>query len=208
MHTHPPLDWRPDPEASHVGILIHGRGRDPEEMQGLAAALGLPGLRWLFPRADDATWYPQSFLAPIEKNEPRLSAAIAHIEGLVAGLLAEGVPADRILLGGFSQGACLAAEVLARHPRRLAGALLFTGGLIGPPGTAWPVRPVLAGLPVYLTTSEIDEWVPPARVRETEAWLEASGAAVTTRIFVDRPHTVAEEELAGAQALMRPVLAR
>lgn len=202
MHDEAWIEQNGDGSTNLVALLVHGRGREPEEMQALAASLGLSGARCLFPAATGSTWYPQSFLAPIEANEPSLSAAIGHYERLVGALLTEGVAPERILLGGFSQGACLTAEYLARHPRRYAGAVLFTGGLIGPPGTTWPARRALQGMPVYLTTSQVDEWVPPARVEETATWLDASGAKVSLRIFDARPHLVSEAEIVDAGALV------
>ena len=113
----------------------------------------------------------------------------------------------RLVIGGFSQGACLSAEYLSRHPRRLAGAILWTGGLIGPPGNAWRPDRALDGMPVYITTSETDPFVPPARVRETADWLIASGATVTARIFTSREHMVSDEEIAAARRLLQDALA-
>ena len=208
MHTEPPLEQRGDGRTDLVTILVHGRGGRSEDMAGLAAALGLGQARCLFPAATGSTWYPQRFTAPLQANEPDLSAALAHYDGLVTRLLDEGVPADRILIGGFSQGACLTAEYLCRHPRRLAGALIFTGGLIGPPGTTWGPQAGLAGLPVYLASSEIDEWIPTERVRETEGWLRASGAAVTSRMFTDRPHCVSVEEIDDARLTVADLMTR
>ena len=206
MHDEPPLTQAGNGSTDLVAILVHGRGGRAEDMRALAEQLGLGGARCLFPAATGSTWYPQRFTAPLESNEPDLSAALGHYERLVAQLLAEGVPPGRILLGGFSQGACLTAEYLARHPRAYAGASIFTGGLIGPPGTRWPPQPALAGLPVYLASSEIDEWIPMDRVRETEAWLRTSGVDVTTRIFTDRPHTVSAEEIGEARLMIAGLL--
>lgn len=202
MHREPWIEQQRTGPSPLVAVLMHGRGRQPREMQDLAAAIGLGAARAIFPTATGATWYPDGFMAPLEANEPALSAAIAHYEEIVSGLMAEGVAPGHILIGGFSQGACLTAAFLARHPRPYAGALIFTGGLIGPPGTTWPVRHGLAGTPVYLTTSTIDEWVPTGRVEETAAWLGECGAAVTLRIFADRPHVVAAEEMADASRLV------
>lgn len=188
-----------------VVILVHGRNQTPAEARALAERLDLDGVRFLFPEADDKSWYPAGFMAPIADNEPNLSEAVARYEELVSGLIESGVPAGRIVVGGFSQGACLSAEFLARHPRRYGGAVIWTGGLIGPEGTSWPVREALAGMPVYLTTAENDAWVPAGRVRETEAWLKASGADVRTTIFAEREHGVLDEEIAGGRHVIESV---
>jgi predicted esterase len=141
-------------------------------------------------------------MAPLAENEPDLGAALRAYADAVDGLIGDGFAADRIVVGGFSQGACLTAELLVRLPRRYGGAIVWTGGLIGPPGTAWPSPPALRGMPVLLTGSLIDEWVPAERVRTTEAVLRAAGAAPEVEIFADRPHEVSEPELAAARRLL------
>lgn len=218
MHTNPPEEridrasgekkfaQRSDAgETDLTIILVHGRGQSPEDMAALADRLALSGVRYLFPRADDNTWYPQKFMAPIASNEPHLSAALAHYDSLVERVLAEGIPAERIIVGGFSQGACLSAEYLARHPRRFGAAVLWTGGLIGPRGTVWPLRSVLKGMPAFLSTAENDPWVPSERVRETYDWLIQSGAKPQMRIFEERDHGVLDEEIAVVREMIESV---
>lgn len=183
-------------------VLTHGRGRSPADMRALADRLALDNVRYLFPVAENSTWYPKLFQDAIADNEPSLSDAIAHYESVVAGLEAEGFPPNRIVVGGFSQGACLTAEFLARHPRPYAAAVLWTGGLIGPEGTQWPVRKQLADMPVFISTSETDPWVPPPRVRETHAWLRQSGASATMLIFQEREHGVLDEEVRAVRAMI------
>lgn len=207
MHQNPVVEHRVGDAASLTVVLVHGRTLTPEYMRALADRIGLPGVRYVMPAADGNTWYPKSFLAPLAENEPNLSAAIAHFETVVARLLAEGIAPARLIVGGFSQGACLTAEYLHRHPRRLGGAVLWTGGLIGDDSTVWRPAPVLEAMPVYITTSKIDPHVPPARVMKTVEWLAASGAVTTLRLFEARPHEVSDEEIAAARALFRAVQA-
>lgn len=194
-------------DADAVCILAHGRGGSPEDMARLAAALAVDNVRYLLPGAPGNTWYPQSFMAPFAANEPALGRSLANHAALVEGAVAAGYPAERIVLGGFSQGACLTAETLVRAPRRYGAALILTGGLIGPPGTTWPAAPGLAGTPVYLTGSEVDPHVPPARARETARVLADDGAEVEVRIFADRPHVITPEELARARVYLQSVAA-
>ncbi len=201
MHDDEPLERRPAQRADRALVLLHGRGRTAEEMAALADRFEAGDSHLICPRASGNTWYPLSFLAPLADNQPALDAAVERCETIVSGLLRI-LPAERIFIGGFSQGACLTAAFLHRHPRRYAGALLFTGGLPGPPGTSWPPKPELSGMPVYISTSEIDDWVPPWRVRETAGWFEASGAKVVAHIFKDRPHIVADEEIDRARRMM------
>ncbi len=206
MARYPFLAIGPEPgDAAAVAIVAHGRGSSPEDMGRLARALDVPGVRFLLPEAPGGNWYPERFLAPIARNEPWLSAALANQMDLIEETIAAGVPSAKIVLGGFSQGACLAAETLIRRPGRYGAALILTGGLIGPPGTTWTPDARLAGTPVYLTGSEVDPHIPVTRTRETEAVLSASGALVEARVFADRPHTVSGEELGTARAYLQRV---
>ncbi len=200
IHEGRPVARRgPDPaEARAVVILLHGRGRDPEDVLALADRIGDPEVAFLAPAARDNTWYPQSFLAPLPENEPFLSSALGVVEALVGAHAPE-----RLVLGGFSQGACLAAEYALRHPRRLGGLLLYTGGAIGPPGTTWPVRGSFAGTPAYLGTADPDDWVPVERVRETAELLRAQDAAVTLEVFPGLDHLVNDQEIAAGRELIR-----
>ena len=191
------------PDAAAVCILAHGRGGAPSDMARLATALEAPDVRFLLPGAPGGSWYPQSFMAPFAANEPWLGGALANQAALIEGVLETGFKSERIVLGGFSQGACLTAETLVRAPRRYGGALILTGGLIGPPGTTWPTVPGIAGTPVYLTGSETDPHVPPERARETERVLRDSGATVEARIFPARPHVITPAELARARDYLR-----
>ncbi|MEP7239385.1 MAG: phospholipase [Devosia sp.] len=183
-------------------VLVHGRTLTPAYMDALAERLALEHVRYLFPAAEGNSWYPKTLFAPLADNEPGLDAAIAHYETLIAGLLATGTPLECIVVGGFSQGACLTAEFLSRHPRRFGAAILWTGGAIGPPGRTWPPRPALAGLPVYLTTSKVDPFVPASRVIETADWLTASGALPEMEIFENREHMVSDREIERARQML------
>src|SRR4051794_11395534 len=199
----------PTPEAAAATlVLVHGRGGSAEDILSLYAELGLPGLAGLGPQATGNTWYPNSFLAPLEANQPYLDSALRRIESIVADLLARGVPSDRIAILGFSQGACLTLEFTARHPQRYGAVIGLTGGLIGPPGTARDYPGSLDGTPVFLGTSDPDPHVPFSRVRETEAVLTRMGAAVELRRYPGMPHTVNQDELDATRFLLERVLSR
>jgi predicted esterase len=125
----------PVPEAARLTVIcIHGRGAAADDMLGLARELQIADVAFLAPQAANNTWYPYSFLTPIEKNEPWLTSALTAVDRLVAALGAQGVTGDRVALMGFSQGACLTLEFSARNPRRYAAVIALSGGLIGPPG--------------------------------------------------------------------------
>jgi predicted esterase len=186
-------------DARAVCVLLHGRGRDTGDVLSLADRIGDPQVAFLAPAARDGTWYPQSFLAPVEENEPHLGSALAVVDALLGTLGA----LERVVLGGFSQGACLAAEYALRHPRRYGGLLLYTGGAIGPPGTTWPARGSFAGTPAYLGTADPDDWVPVERVRETAELLRSQDAEVTLEVFEGMDHLVNDEEIAAGRELIR-----
>jgi predicted esterase len=200
IHEGLPVGRRgPDPaDARAVVILLHGRGRDVADVLALADRIGDAEVAFLAPAARENTWYPQSFLAPPAENEPYLGSALGVVDALV-----QAHDPERLVLGGFSQGACLAAEYALRHPRRYGGLLLYTGGAIGPPGTTWPSRGSFAGTPAYLGTSDPDDWVPVERVRETAALLRAQDADVTLEVFPGMDHLVNDEEIAAGRALIR-----
>ena len=205
MHHNQPEEMQVGDRADFTIVLAHGRGRSTADMRALAQRLALDNVRYLFLVAENSTWYPKLFQDQIADNEPSLSDAIAHYETIIKGLEGKGTPSSRIIVGGFSQGACLTAEFLARHPRPYAAAILWTGGLIGPEGTSWPIRQELHDLPVFISTSETDPWVPPLRVRETHAWLRACGASPTMLIFPERDHGVIDEEIFAVRAMIERI---
>jgi predicted esterase len=207
-HANQPLTTMgPPPTAdSAVAIMLHGRGAGPANILTLTPALDRSAFTYLAPAAANNTWYPYSFLSEIEKNEPYLSSALARVETLVVDLLALGIPSRRILLLGFSQGACLAGEFAYRRPRRYGGLVMFSGGLIGPPGTVWSRVGSLEGTPAFLGCSDQDPHIPQARVDESAAALSAVGAEVAIRIYPGMGHIVNDDEIAHAQAVMDRVV--
>lgn len=194
----------PPPDAAHGRlIMVHGRGATADGIASMAVPLRALD-RWsvVAPQATGNTWYPFSFLAPMEQNEPGITSGIALIESLVNAALAEGFPSDRIALMGFSQGACLTLEFVARHPRRYAAVLGYSGGLIGPPGTPRNYAGALDGTPVFLGCSDVDSHVPAERVRETADVLTRMGATVDMRLYPGMGHLVNDEEIEVGRGLL------
>lgn len=196
----------PPAEASGAAIFVHGRGGSARDILTLAAELALPDLACLAPQAAGSTWYPYSFLAPIERNEPGLSSALSVLAGLVDELKSEGIPPARILIAGFSQGACLASEFAARHATRFGGLAVLTGGLLGPDGTPRDYEGGFEGTPVFLGSSDPDPHVPWARVEETAAVFEGMGASVELRRYPGMGHTVNAEEIEATRAIASAML--
>ncbi len=179
-------------------VLIHGRGASAEDIYSLGeeVAVGAEAVALVAPRAAGNSWYPQRFLFPVEQNEPYLGSALSVIDGLVGDLASQGIGQERVVLIGFSQGACLSLEFASRNPRRFGGVIGLSGALIGPPGK--PRQPTLglAGTPVYLGCSDRDAHIPLASVEESAAFLARQGAEVTKEIFPGMGHTVNGQELA------------
>ena len=192
--------------ARAVGILLHGRGARAENILELARALRGEGVAWLAPQAAGNTWYPNRFIAPIASNEPWLSSALGVVGDLVAQVESAGVDRTKILLGGFSQGACLALEYVVRHPARFGGVAGLSGGLIGPPGTTWATDGSLAGTPIFLGCSDVDFHIPKERVLESAEVLTALGAQVETTLYPNMDHIINEDELARVQKLIAGIL--
>lgn len=175
-------------------ILIHGRGGDARGILQLARTIGNPAVAFLAPQAANQSWYPQRFLAPTHENEPWLGSALAVVAGLVDQAVAAGVPRDHIILGGFSQGACLSAEAALRLGGRFGGVFALSGAVIGEPGAARPYDRPLEGTPVFLGCGDVDAHIPASSVRESSTILKAQGAAVTERIYAGLGHIVVSDE--------------
>ena len=184
-----------------VAILVHGRNAGPENILDLAARLERPHVTYLAPAAANRTWYPFSFMANVASNEPYLSSALSVLRGLVAEVEGAGVPRDRIVLMGFSQGACLATEFAIRHASRFAGVVAFSGGAIGEPGTMWDESARFDGTPIFFGCSDVDAHVPEVRVRESAEVCARMGAQVTTRIYPRMGHVINDDEIEWAQQL-------
>ena len=197
----------PRESAKAAVILVHGRGATPESMLPLSEAFGRDDILYLAPRAAQNTWYPNTFLAPIEANEPWLSSALSLLGALVEKLAADGFSSDRVGIIGFSQGACLTSEFVARNARRYGMAGVLTGGLIGPPGTPRDYPGSLSGTPVFLGCSDIDGHVPLERVHETRDVLGKLGADVDERIYPGMGHTVNDDEVKAVAELLKIMVA-
>lgn len=192
-------------KAPGAVIMVHGRNAAPENILDLATLFNRPQLTYLAPAAAGGTWYPFSFMADVATNEPGLSSALDVLAGLVQRIEAADIPRSRIVLMGFSQGACLTAEFAIRHASRFGGVIIFSGGAIGPPGTTWHSTGRFDGTPVFLGCSDRDAHVPELRVLETADVFTRLGAVVTTRIYPGMGHLVNDDEVEFAQGVLDTV---
>jgi predicted esterase len=194
-------------QARGVMVMLHGRGATAESILSLVPELGVTDFAYPAPQAGGNSWWPQSFLAPIPQNEPGISSAMQAVQDVLARVEAAGVPADRTVLLGFSQGACLAAEFAARNARRYGGVASLSGGLIGPNGTPRDYEGSLEGTPVFLGCSDVDSHIPAERVRQSAEVLERLGGEVTMRLYPGMGHTIIENELETVRTMMNLVVA-
>jgi predicted esterase len=189
-HSGEPLE-----KARAAMVMVHGRGGTADDILGLSDELAVPGFAYLAPQAAGNTWYPFSFLSPIEQNEPGISSGLAVIGDVLATIQRAGIPAERTMLLGFSQGACLSLEFTARAARRYGAVAGLSGGLIGPDGTPRDYSGSLAGTPIFLGCSDVDPHIPAPRVVETAAVLRRLGGDVDARLYPGMGHTINKEEL-------------
>lgn len=192
-------------DAKSAMVMIHGRGATAEGILELADVFDTTDFAYLAPQAEGHTWYPQSFLAPIPDNEPKLSQGLATIGDAVQYIIAAGIPQERIMLLGFSQGACLALEYTARNAGRYGGVVAFSGGLIGPEGTPRDYAGTFAETPIFIGCSDVDFHVPLWRVQESTQVLQGLGADVTERIYPGMGHTINQDEIDFVNAMMRSI---
>lgn len=202
-HGQPTATHGPAPADAAGGVVaVHGRGSTADNILLLSNVVPRHDLAWIAPQAAANTWYPHSFLAPLEQNEPWLSSALSRLADAVAQLEAE-IPAEKIVLIGFSQGACLASEFVARNPRRYGGLIVFSGGLIGsgqgdgapPNDKLFDYDGSLNGTPVFLGCSDVDPHIPAPRVEISAQTFDAMGADVTARLYPGAGHDINDDEI-------------
>ena len=195
-------------EASAAMILVHGRGASARDILTIAAAADVPGFAYLAPEAAGGAWYPNRFMEPIESNQPWLSSALETVGRALGRLEAAGIPLERSVLLGFSQGGCLTLEFAARNARRYGALIGLSGGLIGPDDTPRDYPGSLAGTPVFLGCSDVDPHIPAGRVRESARVLEKLGGGVRVELYRGLDHEVNQDEIEIVRTLMAAVLRR
>jgi predicted esterase len=196
-----PLD-----RAKAAMVMVHGRGASAENILALVDGIDVGDFAYLAPEANGGTWYPNSFLAPIQSNEPGISSGIQAIDDVISVIRMAGIPDEKIMLLGFSQGACLSLEYSARHARRFGGVCGLSGGLIGPDDTPRDYPGKFNRTPVFLGCSDVDFHIPAARVRFTAEVLERMDADVTMELYPGMGHLVSEDEAVHVRHIMESVL--
>ncbi|WP_158826138.1 alpha/beta hydrolase [Mucilaginibacter lacusdianchii] len=189
-------------QAKAALILLHGRGGTAQNILSLANELEINSFALYAPQASNQSWYPYSFMAPDKQNQPALNSALDIIYEVVEQVKADGIPADKIYFLGFSQGACLTLEYIARNAQRYGGVIAFTGGLIGETLVPTNYTGNFGETPILITTGNPDAHVPLSRVEESVAVLQEQGATVTLKVYSGRPHTITMQEIELAKQLL------
>jgi phospholipase/carboxylesterase len=201
LSTGAPLD-----EAKAAMIMIHGRGASAEDILTLAPEIRHPGFVYFAPQAANNTWYPYPFTSSLAANEPFLSSALSLIGGLLARVNESGIAPEKVILLGFSQGACLSSEFVARNARRYGGLAVLSGGLIGPDDTPRDYPGTLDKTPVFLGCSDVDFHIPKERVLESAEILKKLGGEVTARLYPNMEHTINQDELDFVRGMMKSLV--
>lgn len=196
----------PISRARAAMLMLHGRGASAEDILSLANEVDQAGFAYLAPQAADNTWYPNRFLVPLAENEPWLSSALAFIADVLAEIINAGIPREKIMLLGFSQGACLTLEFAARNAQRYGGVVGLSGALIGPEGTPRDYAGSLAGTPVFLGCSDVDFHVPKENVQQTAEVMKRLGGEVTLRLYPNMGHTSNQDEIDFVRRMMQALL--
>jgi len=209
IHLQQPVVTRGVPlrDAKAVVFMVHGRNQTTHYVMDLVERINLPDVHYVAPQAAENCWYPKGFMEEISENEPYLSDSLECYAQRISELVNLGVPKSKLILLGFSQGACLTAEYVRRNPERYGGVVLYTGGIIGPSGTNWDMGGSLNGTPVFLGSSDEDEWVPEHRIHETANLFEKMEANTKIVIYKGMGHLINDEEIDFAKDIIRNVQA-
>jgi phospholipase/carboxylesterase len=181
-----------------AAVLVHGRDQDERDMLDVVARLRLADVACVLPVAAGRSWYPGRYFDPLKVNEPSLESALDACEAAIAQT---GMDDHQIVVAGFSQGACVIAELIARRPRRWAGAAILTGTLLGPPGER-VVPAGVEGLPMFLCASRHDDWIALDDAQATARAFESEGASVTFETYADRGHHINDQAIEGLRRLL------
>jgi phospholipase/carboxylesterase len=190
-------------EASKAMIMVHGRGATSEGILSLSDHLKVKGFALLAPQANQRTWYPFSFMAPKEDNEPGLSTGLEVLKEIVEDVKAAGIDAENIYFLGFSQGACLMSEFVARNAERFGGVFILSGGLIGKNLDTSNYSGDFEGTPIFLGCSDVDPHIPLARVEESVEIFKEMGAKMTVKLYPNGPHTIYEDEIKEVNGILK-----
>ncbi len=193
-------------KAKAVMIMIHGRGATAESILDISQYFIVDDVSYIAPQANEGVWYPFSFLMPTEQNEPGITSGLQKISEIVDHVVASGISEQKIMLLGFSQGACLSLEWTARSSKNIGAVFGLSGGLIGPNGTKRNYSGTLENTSVFLGCSDVDFHIPKERVIESAEVFKRLNATVTLNLYPNMGHTVNDDEIDNINSIMKNVL--
>ncbi len=187
-------------------IMLHGRGATARGILSLSDEFAQPDVLYIAPQAASQTWYPLPFTDPVEKNEFWLNSALQWIYDLIHQMNQASIPTNRIVLLGFSQGACLALEYAARHPERFGGIISLSGGLIGNKLKRDAYTGNLQNTPVLIGAGENDPYFSMNRIHQSAEIFDHLGGNVSKQIYPDKGHTIVEDEVKFVRGILASVI--
>src|SRR5665213_277445 len=187
-------------------LLFHGRGSNAGNMLKLSDNVSIgEDMLICAPEASGHEWYPHRFIVPREENEPHLSSALGVVAALIA-LCDEtyNIKQSNLILAGFSQGACVVADYIARNPQTYAGTCIFSGGLIGSDEEiqGYERKGNLEETPLYIGCDEREPHIPRKRVEATADVLQKLNANVTSRLYSGLGHAIHSDGIGFLQQLV------
>lgn len=188
-------------KAAKALILLHGRGATAQSILSLSDFLCDDTFYIAAPQALNNSWYPYSFMEEEKRNEPSLSMSVQIVKNLIDEI-AKHIPRSHLYIAGFSQGACLALEVSARHTARYGGVIALTGGLIGKTINRTKYQGNFEGTPIFMSNGDQDPHVPLCRSQQSKELLEQLGAQVTIKVYPGRPHIISDDEIVWARKFL------
>lgn len=185
-------------------ILLHGRAGTAKGILRLVPQLAVEAACFVAPQAEGNSWYPERFTSDLAKNEPWVSSSLLTIRRTLEQLCEAGLRREQVVLFGFSQGACLALEYVARNPGQYGGVAAISGSLMGEAVRSFGHATALQGTPILLCYGDQDKRVPCQRVIDTASVMRDLGAQVDSHVFSEWGHSIHPDEL----ILARDMLAR
>lgn len=183
-------------------VFVHGRGQSPEEMEShVLKRLRAANVAFALPRAPRGAWYDAKAVDPISTTtRSQLDEALGVLGDEITSLRAD-YPGRPLLLGGFSQGACLSLEYVCRGEDAPDALVALTGCRVGTSSCDRPLA-APANLAAYLSGSDADPWIPVTASAEALLDLGRQKLQVRADLFPGRGHEVSPAEIAMLETML------
>jgi phospholipase/carboxylesterase len=217
----PAIEIETAPKPTHAVIWMHGLGADGNDFVPVVGELGLKAyaVRFVFPHAPlqpvtinggyvMRAWYDIGYEdLTLKEDEKGVRASQQAIDALIAREVHRGIPAQKILLAGFSQGGAIALQTLLRYPQSLGGVLALSTYLPLPDKVQAERHEANHATPIFMAHGTEDPIVPLKLAQASCSRLIALGHSVEWHEY-EMPHSVSLEEIADIGAWMRRLLSQ